>query len=307
MTNYIPSMPSMPSIPNMPNVPNPYNLPKMPSMPKPSSGSGTSQFDLAKMIGGISALEQKILGPGYDYAGHIKSPGQMGMSGDGNFDALGDNINGILGYVELLVGGQCKMGKCASKNLDGSTFEGPLGNQFFLDTSVKCKDIASGKPVTRSLYVNNIPDGRIPIISDMGGGVTFDEFKGIMPGIMSNIAQINPMQILSAFTAGANAPCQLVTMPTYDAIGHPGPGVDSRYVTNSDIGTMPSNWFPGSAPKSKYNLTPPKESFCNRSDIEGSPIDYSKMPNDALIKMYYSMLGLFGLYIILRLMLKNKL
>jgi hypothetical protein len=291
-------MPSMPSMPSMP---------KKPTMPKMSSGSGLSQFDLAKGLGGLAELEEKILGPSYNYGLHVKSPDEMGMSGKGNFNALADDIGGILGYVNLLIGGKCNgLGTCASKNLDGSEFGSPLGNQFFLDTAVKCKDIASGKPVTRSIYVNNIPDGSIPIITDMGGGVTFDDFKGIMPGIMSNIAQIHPMQILTAFTAGANAPCQKVTMPTYDAVGHPGNGTDSRYVTNSDIATLPSRWFVGVPPKSSYNLTKPKESFCNRTDIEGSPIDYSKMPNDVLIRLYYSLLGLFGLYMLLRLTLKTK-
>jgi len=261
---------------------------------------------VAKLLGGISALEEKVLGPTYNYGAHIKAPDEMGMSNDGDFEALGDDIYGLLGYVDLLVGGHCKLGKCASKNKDGSTFEEPLGNQFFLDTAVKCKDMETGLPVTRSIYVNNIPDGTIPLISALGGGVTFDEFKGIMPGIMSNIAHIHPMQILTAFTAGPNAPCQKVTMPTVDAVGKPGKGSDSRYITNSDISSMPAKWFPSSAPKSNYNLTVKKESFCNKTDLEGSPIDYSKMPNDALIKMYYSMLGLFGLYILLRLMIKNK-
>ena len=34
--------------------------------------------------------------------------------------------------------------------------------------------------------------------------------------------------------------------------------------------------------------------------------DYSKMPDDTLIKIYYSMLGLLGIYILLKLMMKKK-
>ena len=35
-------------------------------------------------------------------------------------------------------------------------------------------------------------------------------------------------------------------------------------------------------------------------------IDYSQMPNDIVIKFYYSALGLLGLYILLRLMYRRK-
>ena len=82
------------------------------------TSKGMGQFDIAKGAGGLKALE-KLLGPTYDYAGHIKSPTEMGMSADGNFGALADDVGGILGYVDLLVGGKCTLGECASKQLNG--------------------------------------------------------------------------------------------------------------------------------------------------------------------------------------------
>jgi hypothetical protein len=275
--------------------------------PAGDSGSGTSQFDTAKGPGGLGALEDKILGPSYDYSGHIKSPSEMGMSAAGNFGTLADDVSGLLGYVDLLIGGHCELGNCASKNLSGSTYGRPLGNQFFLDTAVKCKDIVSGEKVTRSIYINNIPDGQIPLVSEMTGA-SFDDFKGIVPGIMSNVAQIHPMQILMAFVSGASDACQTVSMPTMDTNNNP--GRDQRYITNSDIGMMPESWFPPDAPKSRYNLKEP-ESFCTMSNVQKTglaqpKIDYSKMPNDRVIRFYYSVLGLLGLYILLRLMLKKK-
>ena len=281
-------------------------------------------FSTAKGPDGLNALN-KILGPSYDYSGHIKSPKEMGMSADGDFGALADDISGILGYIDLLIGGQCTLGKCASKQLnnkDGSfagTYGKPLGNQFFLDTPVKCKDVKTGNEVTRSLYVNNIPDGQVPMVSDMAGGASFDDFKGIMPGIMSNIAQIKPMQILMAFVTGASTACQTVLMPTMDVNNNP--GFDSRYITNSDISVMPTSWFGGGVPsKGSYDLTDPdaKESFqtmrvkpatessLKGSQLNGSNIDYSQMPNDVIIRFYYSMLGLLGLYMLLRLMIRKK-
>lgn len=282
-------------------------------------GSGATQFDMAKGPGGLTALEEKILGPSYNYSGHIKSPSEMGMSADGTFTALTKDVSGLLGYVDLLVGGHCTLGECASKKLTnpdgtgGGSYRNPLGNQFFLDTAVKCKDIASGNKVTRSIYINNIPDGQIPIVSEVTGA-TFDDFKGIMPGIMSNIAQIHPMQMLMAFVTGASSACQAVSMPTMDTNNNP--GRDTRYITNSDIGMMPKAWFPDDKPKSGYNLKDP-EAFCTiqgqfqmqdheQEEKPTQKIDYSKMPNDMGIKFYYSAIGLLGLYILILLMMRKK-
>jgi hypothetical protein len=271
-------------------------------------------FTTAKGNDGLNGLN-KILGPSYDYTGHIKTPSEMGMRGDGNFSALADDIGGLLGYVDLLIGGQCALGTCASKRLNnGGTYGKPLGNQFFLDTPVKCKDIKTGQDVTRSIYVNNIPDGQIPLISNMSG-FSFDDFKGIMPGIMSNIAQIHPMQILMSFVSGSSAACQRVTMPIMSVNDEP--DRDSRYITNSDISVMPTSWFSGGVPpKSSYDLREPnakkKETFrpmkADEDNLKGTSlnIDYSKMPNDVVIRFYYSMLGLLGLYLLLRLTLRKK-
>jgi hypothetical protein len=268
------------------------------------------QFSQSKTPGGLGALEEKILGPSYDYAGHIKSPSELDMRSDGNFGALADDVGGLLAYVDVLVGGQGDLA-CGTKNLDGSDYCSPLGNQFFLDTPVKCKDIATKQKVTRSIYINNIPDGSVPLVTEVTG-VSFDDFKGIMPGIMSNIAQIKPMQILNAFVSGPSAACQKITMPTMDSNNNP--GVDHRYVTNIDISNMPGSWFAkGVPPKNSYNLKEP-EGFCNHGDVQGvtnsslpsTKVDYSKMPNDIVIRFYYSTLGLLGLYILLRLMLRKK-
>lgn len=279
-------------------------------------------FAIAGGPDGVSALD-KLLGPSYDYSGHIKAPTEMGMSANGDFGTLADDVSGLLGYVDVLIGGKCSLGSCASKRLnrsDGSyvgSYNKPLGNQFFLDTPVKCKDVATKEDVTRSIYVNNIPDGRIPMISDVGDGTSFDDFKGIMPGIMSNIAQIRPMQILMSFVTGTSSYCQAVTLPTMDV--NDNPGTDTRFVTNADITVLPSSWFSGGVPpKSNYNLKDP-ESFINMSEsdgivgansneptLKGSKIDYSKMPDDVVIKFYYSMLGLLGLYMLMRLMLRKK-
>jgi hypothetical protein len=286
-----------------------------------SSGSGNSLFDQIqgkkgeeKGTGKESSLEktqEKYLGPSYNYVAHIKTPKEMDMSSEGSFDALADNIGGLLGYIDLLVSGQGKLGVASKiKNPDGSftDYPHPLGNKFFLRTAVKCKDKA-GKKHDRYIYINNVPDGSIPIVSNMDNTITFNSFKGLLPGVLSNLSQIHPMQILSSFVSGSSPRCQAVTMEIVDAKTNK-KKMDTQYLTNEDISIMPPGWFPAEKPQSSYKL---KDSFSNmnedesdESDEENEKKDYSKMPDDILIKIYYSMLGLLGIYILLKLMMKKK-
>jgi len=111
------------------------------------------------------SLGKEYTGPDYNYAKYIKTPMQLGMSSKAS--AIADNVAGIMDYVTMLTEG----GGPASKN-DGL----PLGDRYFLSTGGKCKT-ASGDVVQRSLYVNNVPDGSIPFLSDMN--IKLSSFKGL--------------------------------------------------------------------------------------------------------------------------------
>ena len=287
------------------------------------SGSGNSLFDQVKGKKGekkgtgsdsdISKTEEKILGPSYNYVAHIKTPGEMGMSAEASFDALADDVGGLLGYMDALVSGHGHLGTgTKTKNPNGtfSDYPFPLGNKFFLDTAVKCKD-ENGEEHTRSIYVNNVPDGSIPLVSNIDNTIKFKSFAGLLPGVLSNLAQIHPMQILSAFVSGSSPICQLVTMEVIDSDNKS--TIDARYITNEDISIMPADWFPSSNPLSSYDLDiqakepeeEKKDTFCTMNKYTKNK-DYSKMPDDIVVKIYYSMLGLLGIYILLRLMFKKK-
>ena len=86
----------------------------------------------------MKGMEQNLLGPDYLYWKRILKPSDMGMSADGNFGALTNDVNGLINYVEVLVTGNA-----------GSTTGGPLGDKFFLKTGGQCTDVASGKKVDR--------------------------------------------------------------------------------------------------------------------------------------------------------------
>jgi hypothetical protein len=298
---------------------------------KKSSGSGNSLFDQVKgkkgekkgtgENSGISQTEFNIFGPSYSYVDHIKTPGELGMRSEGSFDAVADDVGGLLAYMDTLVSGHGRLGvgtKTKNKNGSISDYAKPLGNKFFLETAVKCKD-KGGKKHTRYIYVNNVPDGSIPLVSNISSSISFPEFGGLLPGVLSNLAQIHPMQIISAFTAGDSPTCQAVTMEVVDAETHKST-MATRYLTNEDIAIMPAAWFPSDKPQSSYDLeemSKPDEEFCTingctthgsttQLQTNGERKDFSQMPNDIVIKFYYSVLGLLGIYILLRMMIKKK-
>ena len=284
------------------------------------------QFSAAGETNGVTELQEEILGPDYNYSAHIKPPQAIGMSGDGNFGALANDIAGLMGYVSVMVTGKCGvLGTCAQ------TIDSPLGNKFFLETPAMCTD-REGNEQKRSIYVNNVPDGSIPFISD-AMGIRLPEMGGLLPGVMSNLSQINPMQILTAFVSGPSSTCQLIRMETIDA--NDVHDVDFGYVTNRDIAVMNDAWFTVQPKPTPAQLVENDtstssnddggdgdsldvgdgldvddgEGFKNRSDrssLGASKVDYSRMPNDLFIKIYYSALGLLGIYIFLKMMLRRR-
>jgi hypothetical protein len=228
-------------------------------------------------------VEEKLLGPSYPYYKNIKMPSQIGMTSNGSLNALGKDIDGLIQYVELLVTGNSK----------ASSTGGPLGNKFFLRTGAKCKDVSTGNEVNRFIYVDNVPAGNIPFISN-GLGVNFTEFKGLIPGSISNLNVLNPFAITQAFLSGSTPDCQPLTMQTItvDNIS----STETNYVTLVDI----KNMDPCSFQDKKNPLTGRKcsEAFTNNAALNTENI----LPNDPLVQIYYTGLAFVGIYVLAKLM-----
>jgi len=69
----------------------------------------------------------------------------------------------------------------------------------------------------RNVYVNNVPTGKIKFISD-GLGVDMSMFKGMLPGILEDVEDLNPLPLFGAFMQGSSPPCTRITMETIDVI-----------------------------------------------------------------------------------------
>ena len=231
----------------------------------------------------LDSLEEEILGPDYAYYKFIKNPGELGMGSDGG--KIATNIGGIISYVELLAAGKSK-----------ASTAGILGDKYFMKTGATCKDVDTGESVTRSLYINNVPDGSIPFISSMTG-TDFKDFRGLVPGVITDMADLNPLGIFQAFMLGSNPDCKSITMPTRDTNNIE--STEAAFVTTSDIQNMNACWFPdGKNPISGQTC---KESFSNYNNMDKK----GKMPDDILIQLYYGSLGLLGLYLLMRMVTKK--
>jgi hypothetical protein len=236
-------------------------------------------------------IENKLLGPSYPYYKNIKMPSQIGMNDNGTIQQLGNNINGLIQYVEVLVTG----------NSNASATGGPLGNKFFLQTGAKCvamdtctdpNDTSTCQQVDRYIYVDNVPDGNIPFISS-GLGVNFSEFKGLIPGAMGNLNVLNPFGIMRSFLSGSTPPCQQITMQTID--NNNIQSSETNYVTLADITSMDPCSFPNGINPVSGN--PCRETFQNQE---------VKMPDDPLAQMYFASLSVLGIFILYRLMEKSR-
>lgn len=186
--------------------------------------SGNLFQDILKDPKGV---EERLLGPSYSYSNNIKDPKSLGMSDQGSLKQMGKNVDGLLEYVNLLVSGKS----------DASKTGKPLGNKFFLQTGAKCKatdQCTDGECLeeTRHIYVDNVPDGTIPFISD-AAGVKFDEFRGLIPGAMGNLTVLNPFNIMRAFMAGSMPDCQPVTLEVINTKNVK--TNETHYVTVTDI------------------------------------------------------------------------
>jgi hypothetical protein len=171
------------------------------------------------------SLSKDFLGQDYKYHRHIRNPGELNMSGEGTMDAIGNDVNGIINYVQLLVSG----GGIATKDAP----DGILGDRFFLKTGGQCVDLKTKNKVDRYIYINNVPDGSIPFISASMGGYKMKSLRGIVPGIMTNIGNIEPTKIFGAFMMGGEPKCMEVTRNVIDENGVS--RTTSRHMIRPDI------------------------------------------------------------------------
>lgn len=243
-----------------------------------------------EVLTNAKAAEEKYIGPDYPYYKYIRTPSEIGMSGKGSLSQLGKDIDGLIAYVELLVSGSSK----------ASATGKPLGNKFFLKTGGKCTDKTTGQDVDRYIYINNVPAGNIPFISS-GLGVNFTEFKGLIPGTISNLNAFNPMEMFQSFLAGSKPDCQELQMETIDIYNNR--STESHFVTLIDIKNMDPCIFPNKMNPETGDKC--RETFTNLNQNSNECYTCYKIPKEPLAQLYFASLGVLGVYILYGIMVKN--
>ena len=213
-----------------------------------SNGSSSGGSDFLN-FSGISLNVPSI--PKYHYPYFVSTPfeANTGMKIDGNdlgnLQTIGGNMGAILEYIEILTMGETSVSKAnniqCSYGSNGTCIGypsnkggAPLGNAYFYDTSFQCTD-STGQKQNVSMYVNNIPTGHIPFMP--GGGV----LKGLIPGILENVFNLNPQDIISAFEVNSDTSCVEVFLPTSNiddtgtATNKEGPIINGPYSKDSTI------------------------------------------------------------------------
>lgn len=240
------------------------------------------------VLNNAGQVQEKLLGPTYPYYNNIKPPNEIGMSNRGTIQQMGRNIDGLINYVEVLVTGKSKASRTGQ----------PLGNKFFLQTGAKCIDTSTKEEVDRYIYVNNVPQGNIPFISS-GLGINFKEFRGLIPGTMSNLNVLNPFSIMQSFLSGSRPECQKITLETIDNKNKR--SSESHYVTLVDIQNMDPCSF-------QNRINPITNQKC-RETFETFGSEYKeelKMPDDIYAQLYLAGVAGLGIYILYRIMEKSE-
>jgi hypothetical protein len=242
-----------------------------------------------KLSEGVGNLEKKFLGPTYNYAKQIKTPNEIGMSDEGTMDALGDDVQGLIAFTEVLVSG----------GGDASRVDGPLGNRFYLKTGGQCT-APDGNKVDRYVYIHNKPTGSIPFISDLTGA-SFPEFRGLVPSSIENVGAINPVAIFGGFMQGANPKCRKLNLPSDD-------GVRGVYVADADIANIDPCVFGGKNPVSGKSLNNcAKDGFTNMNEtfLELKELmDDGKLSKNKIANLYNLGFGFLLIYLLYSLMKK---
>jgi hypothetical protein len=257
-------------------------------------------------------IQQEFLGPNYDYAKNILSPTEINMlqfSGE-NFNLISNNglpelaadFAGLISYVELLVSGTTIASKTGK----------PLGNRYFLPTAGKCKD-ENNIEQTRYVYVNNIPTGSIPIISSIAGK-DFTEFRGLIPGIFTDLEVLNPLALFGGMMTSADASCNEVELSVVNKNNTE--IFEKHNILNQDIQNISPCVFKGKVNTLTKESCVDSEAFTNinnnisnKNSLNKDNVNNDNLNNifneDNLIKIYFIVLTLLYFYIFIKLFFKK--
>lgn len=221
--------------------------------------------------------DNKTSSASYPYQNYIKSPSEMGSSTKGDISTINKNIAALEDYVNVLISGDSHA---------QTTKNHALGNSYFYSTGGTCT-APDGTTQNRYIYINNRPDGKIPLIPST------TPLKGLVPGILEDLSYMEPTELLSAFDSSTD--CQEVTMAVYDINNVE--SNQSYYVNNDDIAKYNECWFTN-------GQNPVTGATC--SDTMSTRKKYSVISNDIWLQTYMYGITALSCYLLYALIYKKK-
>jgi len=152
-----------------------------------------------------------IMGPKYDYAAQLPTPGDVGVRpGDGSWSGIQGAMGGVDYYSDTIGFGEnhgFAKDLCASQN--------PLGLKFFLNTGIPC---SNGQDMYE--YINTIPKDLPGRLGAEIQNTLHVRLRGLAPGIFQDAASaLDPAPMFNSVMNSGFARCRKVTLPVGDANG----------------------------------------------------------------------------------------
>jgi hypothetical protein len=155
----------------------------------------------------------------FDLNAAIPGPSELGVSKDGKLSQIMINSGALSGYVDILLSGKANSFTKRMLNSRGRESKiKPIGARFFSDSIRKGKwtnpITNETKMVAISEFVDMVPRG-VALGETVGKKLNDSgmELRGIVPGVIEDITQIDPSSIFKAANSTNNAKCILVQAP----------------------------------------------------------------------------------------------
>ncbi len=297
---------------------------------------------------------EKYLAPNYPYHSGIVTPEKLDMAPIGTMAHLGKNARGLVDYGRILVTGVGKANKAENSKF-GEGKRRPLGDRIYITAPGKCtpvkfekgivKDAKDYKPINptnyklmakdseamtvpRHVFIDHIPTGEIPGVGNL------PHLRGLVPGIIGNVLQLNPAKMIGAFSQPANPPCvhldtQTITFkknPDGSTYWNPGSGAkhtmknEKKWVAIADLATvnpcsLKRTKINGKSIKAKTNpFNPYFKPDCGEEGFENlfkeASLDKIKLPminikNKPIAKIFNTGFGVLLAYLLYKILNKE--
>ena len=209
----------------------------------------------------------------YDYANKIVNHKKLGVKKNGKYSNIKNGVKAIDDYINALKTGKTRAVKDQKA----------LGNKYFHNLNMKCKNVDTGFEEDLYTYVNNVPssanDGLITGIED--------KLNNIDAANLNNIIQNDSDDMITC----KKILCNLRNDDHEERI-------DGAYVSVEEHTKLKDNGICNDFVDSEGDGI--VDTFRNLNDVS------SKLPQDSMITSYYTLLSILGLYFIYNCTLNKK-